>query len=98
MLVSMEAEWQTQLFDVIAFRESGIPILGGQRVEEMQMLLDEHVLVSATIVNNPDVAPIIADATRWSETMNFTRDILELFISVQTSYLYLWPIFNTITL
>jgi hypothetical protein len=64
----------------------------------MQLLLDEHVLVSATIVNNPDVAPILAEASRWAETMNFTRDVIETFINVQTSYLYLWPIFNTITL
>jgi hypothetical protein len=30
--------------------------------------------------------------------MNFTQEILDMFIGVQTNFLYLWPIFNTITL
>ena len=70
----------------------------GSRVEEMQILLDEHVLISQTIVSNPDVTPILERASTWAQCMNFTQEILDLFINVQTSFLYLYPIFNSGTI
>ena len=95
MLISMENEWKTKMFEMTKFGDSRIPILMGSAVEEMQISLDEHVLISQTIVTNPDVSPIYQRASDWATLMQFTQDILEMFISVQVNYLYLWPIFNS---
>ena len=43
-----------------------------QKIDEMQMLLDEHVINSQTIRNSPEVAPIQEIADKWVRTMNFT--------------------------
>lgn len=58
MLISMENEWQEKCFELSKFGDARIPILMGAVVEDMQITLDEHVLISTTIVTNPDVTPI----------------------------------------
>lgn len=55
MLDKMENEWKDLRFELSTFRDSGIPILSGQNIEEIQLLLDEHTLTSQTIRSNPDV-------------------------------------------
>lgn len=39
--------------------------------------------------------PLLSEATHWERTMLFTRDVIEIWLKVQTNYLYLWPIFNS---
>ena len=98
MLKSMMKEWQPLELEITQFRDTGIPILAGARVEELQLLLDEHVLISQTIRNSPEVVPIIEQAAAWERTMVFTQDVLEVWTKLQTNYLYLWPIFNTVSI
>jgi dynein heavy chain len=72
MLISMENEWKTKEFELTKFGDAQIPILQGSIVEEMQITLDEHVLISQTIVTNPDVTPIYQRASDWANLMQFT--------------------------
>jgi hypothetical protein len=46
------------------------------------------------IKNNPDVEPLIIAATEWEHVMVYTQDVLDLWLRVQTNYLFLFPIFN----
>lgn len=46
------------------------------------------------IKNNPEVEPIILEASEWEHTMLYIQDILEIWLRVQTNYLFLVPIFN----
>ena len=46
MLRSMHRDWDGVRFDVTTFRDTNIPILKGDKIEDMQTMLDEHVLVS----------------------------------------------------
>ena len=96
MLKSMKREWDDMRFEITEFRDTQIPILSGNRVEEMQTKLDEDVLVSQTIKNSPAVLPLLEEARSWERTMLFTQETLEIWLRVQTSYLYLWPIFNSV--
>lgn len=98
MLNSMEKDWESQELEIINYRDSGIPILAGAKIEEMQLMLDEHVLIAQTIRNSPEVAPIIERAAHWERTMVFTQDVLEVWTKLQTNFLYLWPIFNTVSI
>ena len=46
MLKSMKKEWESMHFEITTFRDTHIPILSGNKVEEMQTKLDEDVLIS----------------------------------------------------
>ena len=71
MLDKMENEWKDLRFELTSFRDTGIPILQGQNVEEIQLLLDEHTLTAQTIRSSPDVTPMIDRATNWERLMVF---------------------------
>ena len=82
MLRSMQKEWEPIHFEITSFRDTRIPILKGDKIEDMQTMLDEHVLVSQTIKNSPDVLPLIHEASQWERTMIFTQEILEIWLKV----------------
>ena len=96
MLRSMKREWETIHFEITTFRDTEIPILSGLKVEEMQNKLDEDVLISQTIKNSPSVLPLLEEARSWERTMLFTQETIEIWLRVQSNYLYLWPIFNSV--
>ena len=91
----MKREWENMFFEITYFRDTQIPILSGNKIEEMQTKLDEDVLVSQTIKNSPAVLPLLEQARQWERTMIFTQETIEIWLKVQTNYLYLWPIFNS---
>lgn len=95
MLKSMKRDWESIHFDITTFRDTKIPILSGSKVEEMQTKLDEDVLISATIKNSPAVLPLLEEARAWERTMQFTQETIDIWLKVQTNYLYLYPIFNS---
>ena len=72
MLNSMKREWETMRFEFTTFRDTSIPILAGQKVEEMQQKLDEDVLISQTIKNSPAVLPLLEEARAWERIMIYT--------------------------
>jgi len=71
MLDKMETEWRDLRFELTTFRDTGIPILQGNNVEEIQLLLDEHTLTAQTIRSSPDVKPMEERAINWERLMTF---------------------------
>ena len=65
MLTKMEQEWQTQVLELVSFREANILVLQGNNVEEIQARLDEHRLLAQTIRSSPDVGPLQDRAEAW---------------------------------
>lgn len=94
ILTGMQNEWRSVYFELKSFKDTDIPILVGANIEAMQSMLDEHVLQAQMIKNNPDVEPLIVQASDWEHTMLYTQEILEIWLRVQTNYLFLVPIFN----
>jgi len=68
----MKREWETISLEITTFRDTGIPILAGAKIEEVQQKLDEDVLISQTIKNSPAVLPLLEEARQWERTMMFT--------------------------
>lgn len=95
MLRSMKKEWEGIHFEITNYKDCNVPILVGSAVEEMQSKLDEDVLISQSIKNSPAVLPLLEDARQWERTMMFTQEIIEIWLRVQQSYIYLYPIFNS---
>ncbi|CAD8170768.1 unnamed protein product [Paramecium pentaurelia] len=93
-LAKMKKEWDNIKLVVLNYKGRGVLILQGQSVEEIQTLLDDHVIKSQTIRANPLIKFMEEDAIRWEKSMTFIQQILELWIKVQGMYLYLEPIFS----
>lgn len=59
------------------------------------MVLDDHTITAQTIRSSPNVAPMEKKAISWMNTLFHVQEILEQWVKVQASYLYLEPIFNS---
>lgn len=95
MLDKMMNEWAELNFDLSEWRDTGIPILKGDNVEEIQLVLDEHAIKAQTVRANPNISIHEQRAKAWEKTMFKLQEILDVWIKVQANYLYLEPIFNS---
>ena len=94
-LNKMQEEWKKQEFVVVIKKETDIKLLSGTRLEEMQMMLDEHIVTAQQIRANPFVKPMEEEANNWEKKLITLRNILDRWIKVQMDYLYLYPIFDS---
>lgn len=93
-LSKMEREWEQLRFVVVNFKNRGVLILQGSCVEDIQLILDEHTIKAQTIRGNPSVKFMEEKAVRWERLMLFIQEVLDLWVKVQSMYLYLEPIFS----
>jgi len=94
-LQRMRSEWEKQEFVVILKPDTDIKLLAGNRLEEMQLLLDEHIVTAQQIRANPFVAPMEEEAIEWEKKLLTLRGVIEKWIIVQMDYIYLRPIFDS---
>lgn len=94
-LEKMKKEWERQEFLVVSKDDRGLKLLSGARVEEMQQLLDEHIVTAQQIRANPFVVPVEEEASAWEDKLLNLREVLDKWIAVQLDYLYLHPIFDS---
>ena len=92
MLDKMEREWDSAMLELTTFRDTDIPILFGPNVEVLQARLDEHCLVAQTIRASPDVGPLQGRAEAWDRQLARVQQVLEVWLRVQASFLYLEPV------
>ena len=55
----MQSEWEGVLLNLTAYRDTGISIMSS--VDEVQALLDDHIVKTQTIRNSPFIKPFEAD-------------------------------------
>ncbi len=94
-LSKMQEEWKKQEFVVVVKKDTDMKLLSGTRLEEMQMMLDEHIVTAQQIRANPFVKPMEEEAGNWEKKLMSLRGILDRWIKVQMDYLYLYPIFDS---
>ena len=75
------------------YKESGTYILGGS--EEVQALLDDQIVKAQGMCASPFVKPFEQDAKNWSQVLNVLQDMLDNWLKVQSTWLYLEPIFSS---
>jgi dynein heavy chain len=92
-LDKMFIEWQPLEFMLKEYRDTGTCIMAGS--EEVQALLDDHIVKSQTMQGSPAIKPFEDRAKAWSAKLVLIQDLIDIWLKVQGVWQYLEPIFGS---
>lgn len=91
----MRADWEPLVFTCNTHRDTGTYILKGEGVDEAQTLLDDQIVKTQTMKGSPYAKPFAEELRSWEEWLIMTQDIIDSWLKVQATWLYLEPIFSS---
>ncbi|XP_033642613.1 dynein heavy chain 3, axonemal-like [Asterias rubens] len=92
-LSKMKEDWETVHFNFTQYKDTGLSILSSP--EDVQVLLEDHIVKTATMRGSPFIAPFEKEVKLWEARLHRMSDILDSWLKVQAAWLYLEPIFGS---
>ncbi|XP_024913275.1 dynein heavy chain 3, axonemal-like [Cynoglossus semilaevis] len=90
---NMKGEWTDLHFSLSQYRDTEYKIVSA--VDEIQLLLDDHIMKTQTMKASPFIKPIEAECKKWEDKLISMQDILDSLLKCQATWLYLEPIFSS---
>ena len=94
-LAKMKSAWKSVQLVADPYRETGTSILTGATIEEVLALLDEHVNMTSAMAFSSFKKHFTEEIDEWTATLNMAGEVIDEWIKVQRSWLYLQPIFDS---
>lgn len=89
----MEEQWKAINLTIVDYRETETYVL--KSVDEIQALLDEQITTTQAMQFSAFKKPFEERINRWDRTLSTVSDVIDEWIQVQRSWLYLQPIFDS---
>lgn len=91
----MEADWQPVTLDLKAYKTSGTHILSGASSDTAQGLLDDHIVKASTMAASRFAKALEGRIKEWVGALTEIQSVLDVWLKVQSTWLYLEPIFGS---
>ncbi|XP_018409373.1 PREDICTED: dynein heavy chain 3, axonemal-like [Nanorana parkeri] len=92
-LNKMETDWEDVCFIFSPYKDGNSHVLAA--VDEIQVLLEDHIVKTTTMKGSPFIAPFEKEILAWEAKLRHLQDTLDSWLTVQMAWLYLAPIFRS---
>ena len=92
-LEKMYGEWEGAELEVVEYRETQTHVI---RIEEtITQMLDDHIVMAQAMGFSPFKKPFEEQISTWERTLSMVSEVLDEWITLQRSWMYLEPIFGS---
>ncbi|CAJ1429265.1 unnamed protein product [Effrenium voratum] len=94
-LESINEQWQPVNFELKAWKDTETYIVASTTVDEMQSLMDDHIIKVQTMKGSPYAKAFMEKIQTLEHWLLQTQEIMDIWQKVQGVWLYLEPIFSS---